>query len=107
MSSREGRAHFKKGFSFFLSAEISPATAGGIEDWNLPWLGKQASGPTDDFDLIHMLEDREKIPATGELRGIFVRARIALKPLDKMSREKQPGINIVIIRFTRSAHLGS
>ena len=63
----EGRTHFEKALSLFLSAEISQATAGGMGAASLTRPGKQASGPADDSDLVHGLEDRGKYSRNGRI----------------------------------------
>jgi hypothetical protein len=65
--SSEGRTHFEKGFSFFLSPEISTATAGGMGTVILTRPGKQPSGPADDSDLVHGLEDWGKYSRNGRI----------------------------------------
>ncbi len=63
----EGQTDFEKGFSLFLSAEISPATAGGMEAASLMWRCKQPSGPADVSNLVHGLGDPGKYSRNGRI----------------------------------------
>jgi hypothetical protein len=58
----EGLNRFVEELSFFLSPEIFPATAGGMEATSLPWPCRRSSGPADESDIAHGLEARGKYP---------------------------------------------
>jgi hypothetical protein len=58
---------FEKGLSLSLSAETSPATAGGIGAANLTRPGKQPSGPADDSGFVRGLEDPGKYSRNGRI----------------------------------------
>jgi hypothetical protein len=65
--SYEGQTLFEKELSLFLSAEISPTTAGRMGTASLMRLDKQLSGLADDSDFVRELEDPVKYSRNGRI----------------------------------------
>ena len=69
--------------------------------------GTQASGPADDSNFVHSPGDRGKYSRNGRISRNICLGTASAGTLGQVACEKNSLQNIVIIRFAKSAHLGS